>query len=75
MIGQRKRKGEQRRARAAYEDRLSQFESLDDSNLFANLSNPYEDATVNTQAAEFSSTATTTRLASYNASYEWCCWW
>jgi hypothetical protein len=53
IIGQRKRKGEQRRARAAYEDRLSQFENLDDSNLFANLSNPYEDATVNTQGADY----------------------
>ena len=64
MIGQRKRKGEQRRARAAYEDRLSQFESLDDSNLYANLSNPYEDATVNTQAAEFTAQQQQQGLAS-----------
>jgi len=64
IIGQRKRKGEQRRARAAYEDRLSQFESLDDSNLFADLSNPYEDLTVNTQAAEFAAQQQQQGLAS-----------
>jgi len=64
FIGQRKRKNEQRRAREAYENRLSQFEGLDDSNLFANLSNPYEDLTVNTQAAEFTAQQQQQGLAS-----------
>jgi len=53
MIGQRKRKKEQRNARDAYDKRLNQFESLDSSNLAGDLSNPYEDLTVNTQAADF----------------------
>ena len=64
VIGQRKRKREQRKARGAYEERLAQFENLDDSNLYANLSNPYEDATVNTQAAEFTAQQQQQGLAS-----------
>ena len=64
IIGQRKRKREQRKARGAYEERLAQFENLDDSNLYANLSNPYEDATVNTQAAEFTAQQQQQGLAS-----------
>jgi len=64
IIGQRKRKREQRDARAAYEERLKQFESLDDSNLYNNLTNPFEDATVNTQAAEFAAQQQQQGLAS-----------
>lgn len=64
MIGQRKRKREQRDARAAYEQRLKEFESLDTSNLYANLDNPFENATVNTQAAEFAAQQQQQGLAS-----------
>jgi len=64
IIGQRKRKREQRDARAAYEERLNQFESLDDSNLYNNLTNPFENATVNTQAAEFAAQQQQQGLAS-----------
>lgn len=64
MIGQRKRKREQRDARAAYEQRLQEFEDLDTSNLYANLTNPFEDATVNTQAAEFTAQQQQQGLAS-----------
>ena len=64
MIGQRRRKREQRDARAAYEQRLQEFEDLDTSNLYGNLSNPFEDATVNTQAAEFTAQQQQQGLAS-----------
>jgi len=53
LIGQRGRKQEQRDARGQYDERMAEFENLDTSNLAGNLSNPYEDATVNTQAADF----------------------
>ena len=64
MIGQRKRKREQRDARAAYEQKIQEFEDLDTSNLYGNLTNPYEDATVNTQAAEFTAQQQQQGLAS-----------
>ena len=57
LIGQKKRKKEQRAAKANYENRMNEYENLDTSNLgaqaYGNLSNPYENATVNTQAADF----------------------
>jgi len=53
LIGQRGRKKEQRAARGQYDDRMAEFESLDTSNLAGDLSNPYENATVNTQASDF----------------------
>jgi hypothetical protein len=53
LIGQRGRKKEQRAARGQYDERMAQFENLDTSNLAGNLSNPYEDATVNTQGADY----------------------
>ena len=53
LIGQRGRKKEQRAARGQYDERMAQFEYLDTSNLAGNLSNPYEDATVNTQGADY----------------------
>ena len=64
MIGQRRRKREQRDARAAYERRLQEFENLDTSNLYGNLTNPFENATVNTQAAEFAAQQQQQGLAS-----------
>ena len=64
MIGQRRRKKEQRDARAAYDQRLQEFENLDTSNLYGNLTNPFEDATVNTQAAEFTAQQQQQGLAS-----------
>ena len=64
MIGQRRRKAEQRDARAAYERRLQEFENLDTSNLYGNLTNPFENATVNTQAAEFAAQQQQQGLAS-----------
>jgi len=53
LIGQKGRKREQRAARDQYDSRMQEFEGLDTSNLMGNLSNPYENATVNTQAADF----------------------
>ena len=53
LIGQRGRKKEQRAARGQYDERMAEFESLDTSNLAGNLSNPYENATINTQASDF----------------------
>ena len=53
LIGQRGRKQEQRDARGQYDERMAEFENLDTSNLAGNLSNPYEDATVNTQGADY----------------------
>ena len=46
LIGQKKRKKEQRAAKANYENRMNEYENLDTSNLGAQ-------ATVNTQASDF----------------------
>lgn len=42
-----------RAAQAAYERSMEQYRAQDTSNLYANLENPYEDLTVNQQAAQF----------------------
>lgn len=42
-----------RDAQAAYERSMQQYRAQDTSNLYANLENPYEDLTVNQQAAQF----------------------
>jgi len=52
IIGSKKRKREQRRAQANYDQQLQRLEGMDTSNPYANLENTYEDLTVNTQEAE-----------------------
>ena len=59
LIGRAKRRREQRAAAAEYRARRAEFESLDTSNLAADIQNPFaenvfEDLTVNQQAARFS---------------------
>ena len=58
LIGRAKRRREQRAAAAEYRARRAEFESLDTSNLAADIQNPFaenvfEDLTVNQQAARF----------------------
>lgn len=53
LIGGRKRRREQRRAKAEMNAMKQQYMGLDTSNLYANLENTAEDLTVNTQAADF----------------------
>ena len=53
LFGGGKRRREQRRARAELAQRKQQFESLDTSNPYKNITNPFENLTVNTQAADF----------------------
>lgn len=53
LIGGRKRRQEQRAAAAELRQRTSQYENFQFENFYAGLENPYEDLTVNTQAAEF----------------------
>jgi hypothetical protein len=58
LSGRRKRKKEQKEAAQEYKDMRSAYKNLDTSNLAANYQNQitenvYEDATVNTQQAEF----------------------
>ena len=50
LIGGRKRRREQRRAKAEMNAMKQQYMGLDTSNLYANLENTAEDLTVNTQA-------------------------
>lgn len=63
IIGSGKRKKEQRRAQQEFNRRLGQFESLDTSNVYANMENVYEDLTVNQQQAEFANRAQQQSLA------------
>lgn len=53
IIGGGKRRREQRAAQQEMQRAKNQMMNLDTSNLAANLQNPYEDLTVNTQAADF----------------------
>ena len=53
IFGGRKRRQEQRAAAAELKQRTSQYENFQFQNFYSGLENPYEDLTVNTQAAEF----------------------
>lgn len=53
LIGGRARRREQQRAQAEFNRARGRFEALDTSNPYANITNTFEDLTVNTQAAEF----------------------
>ena len=53
LIGGRKRRQEQRTAAAQLRERTSQYENFQFENFYTGLQNPYEDLTVNTQAADF----------------------
>lgn len=52
IIGSKKRKNEERKAQAQYNRYKQQYENMDTSNPYANMENVYEDATINTQAAD-----------------------
>ena len=53
IIGSGKRKREMKDAQAGYDRQMDDFRNLDTSNLYEDMENTYEDATVNTQTAEF----------------------
>lgn len=53
VIGGGERRKQQRAARAEYNKRMAEFESMTFENPFAGLQNPYEDLTVNQQEARF----------------------
>jgi len=53
LIGGRKRRQEQRAAASELKQRTSQYENFQFQNFYSGLENPYEDLTVNTQAANF----------------------
>ena len=53
FIGGGKRRREQRAAQAEMARNKQKYEQLDTSNPYANITNPYENLTVNTQAADF----------------------
>jgi len=53
IIGGGKRRAEQRAAQQEMARAKARMMNLDTSNLAANMENPYEDLTVNTQAADF----------------------
>ena len=53
VIGGRRRRREQRAAQAVFNRARSRFEALDTSNPYTNITNTFENLTVNTQAAEF----------------------
>ena len=53
LIGGRKRRREQEAAEAEFRQMKSRYQALDTSNPYKNVTNTFEDLTVNTQAAEF----------------------
>jgi hypothetical protein len=53
IIGSKKRKAEERAAKAEFASAKQRMAGFDTSNLYANQENAYEDLTVNTQAADF----------------------
>lgn len=52
-IGYRRRRQEQRDAQAMFDQNMAQYRNQDLSNPYRNMQNPYEDMTVNQQAADF----------------------
>ena len=58
LFGGGKRRREQRRAAAELAKRKNEFEAIDTSNPYKNLTNTYENLTVNTQAADFAAQQT-----------------
>jgi hypothetical protein len=55
IFGGGKRRREQRAAKQEYNQMMGDYKNFQFENAFANLENPYEDLTVNTQQAEFQS--------------------
>ena len=53
IIGGAQRREEQRAAKAAYEQQLEAYRALDTSSPYRDITNPYEDLTVNQQQAQF----------------------
>ena len=53
IIGGRARREEQRAAKAGYQRELEAYRSLDTSNPYADVTNPFENLTVNQQQADF----------------------
>ena len=53
IVGGRQRRQEQRDAKSMYESELAGYQALDTSNAYANITNPFEDLTVNQQQAQF----------------------
>ena len=53
LIGGRRRRREERAAQAEFNAMKGRYEALDTSNPYKNVTNTFEDLTVNTQAAEF----------------------
>ena len=53
LIGGGARRREQRRARQEMQQRKADYEALDTSNPYKNITNTFENLTVNTQAADF----------------------
>lgn len=58
LFGGGARRREQREAKAELARRTAEFENLDTSNPYKNLTNTYENLTVNTQAADFAAQQT-----------------
>ena len=52
LAGRKKKKQALAKAQGQYDMQRQRFENMDTSNLYDNMENVYEDATVNTQAAE-----------------------
>ena len=63
MIGSGKRKREQRAAQGEYNQNKARFNNLDTSNLWANQTNFYENATVNQKEADYMRNQQQTGLA------------
>jgi len=55
LVGGRERREEEQAAKSMYQSDLAGYRAIDTSNPFANLTNPYEDLTVNMKQAEFES--------------------
>ena len=53
LYGMKGRRAERRAAETEFQQAKAQYQNLDTTNQFANLQNPYEDLTVNLQAADF----------------------
>ena len=70
IVGGRKRRREERAAQAEFNRMRDRYAALDTSNPYANVTNTFEDLTVNTQAAEFAAQQSQQQSANILASLQ-----
>lgn len=74
LYGWKRRRDERRAADVEYNQAKAQYQNLDTTNQWNNLQNPYEDLTVNQQAADFTAQQQNQGIANVMDAKQRRCW-